>query len=242
MEEQEQLDFRCPYCGTADKLPENELDRALELKGRVASAKRSAVQLERTQAALAHIFEDRWAFVRVQGTWLVLLVIVIAYALFGSWEHIANAPEEFRLGLILNALSGPMFIGGIAIAFAIALLIGRAGYRRQVRPGLRARPPRQEGEPARCRTCGALLPDERGPLIRCSYCDTHNLVTADLQKNRASLLREEESAYRKKASGAVASTARSSIHMTRIIVISVVVVYLLQFGLLYLASASFPGS
>jgi DNA-directed RNA polymerase subunit RPC12/RpoP len=242
MEPREAFAFVCPYCDSRDRLPEDELDRALELKRRIARVKSREVQIDRAQMALARIFEDRKAFFRVQGTWLFVFVVVVAYSVLGSWSVIANAPPGFGVGLAIHALVGPMFVGGIAVAFAVALWIGRAGYRRSVRPLLTARPPRQPGEPVRCRTCGAGLPDERGPLIQCRYCDTHNLVTAEIQEDRTRLLSEEEDDYRRRASGAVAQTARRAVHMTRTLVVSIVVVYALVFGLMYLASMTFPTS
>lgn len=234
------LSLRCPYCGTEDRLPADELGRALELKRRVALAAKSVVQFDRTQAALAHIFEERRAFLRVQGSWLVVLGFVLAYTVAGSWSVIASAPPAFRAGLALQAATGPMFVGGIALSFAVALFVGRVGYRRRVRPLLLARPARTAGGPMRCRSCGGDLPDQRGPLIRCSYCSTQSLVTPEVQLASERLLSAEEEAYRSRASGAVAATTRGSVHMTRTLVISVVVVYLLQLALAFAASALLP--
>jgi len=240
VESGEGLSLHCPYCGVDDRLPDDELDRVLELKRRVAAATRSAVQLDHAAALLADIFEKKRAFLRVQGSWLAILGFVSVYAIAGSWSAIAKAPPGYRLGLALHAAMGPMFVGGIAISFVFALFLGRISYRRHVRPLLLARPPRHPGEPARCRSCGAPLPDQPGPFMRCTYCAMQSLVTPEIQRNREALLAEEERAYRERARGVVTATSHRSVHMTRTLVICIVLVYSLQFVLAYLASLSFP--
>jgi DNA-directed RNA polymerase subunit RPC12/RpoP len=218
--------LHCPFCGASDRLPADELGRALELKRRVDAAARATAQLDGLQAALARIFEDRRAFWRMQSTWLGALVFVLAYTIHG----VATAP--FRVP-IAHALAGPVWIGGVMIAFAVALAAGRAHYRRRVRALLRARPPRMSGKPAGCRACGADLPDGPGPFLRCDYCATHNLVTRDVAADRVAIARDHEAATAARAHDVVASV--SSIRMTRVVVVGIAVVYAAQIGLVYLA-------
>jgi hypothetical protein len=234
------LSLECPYCGAKDKLPDNELDRALELKRRVGSRAASVAQLEGLSAALASIFEDRGAFLRVTSPWLVVAVLVTVWQLLGSWSAIDKAPSNLKLPLMLYAAMGTLWISGICLAFVVALAVGRSRYRRAVRPLLMARPPRRPGAPSRCRACGGDLPDDRGPLIRCRFCRTHSLVTPELQSNREQLLRDEEAAYRSQAAKVSSTTARSSVNMSRILVIAVVITYLAVIGLAKVASALIP--
>jgi hypothetical protein len=218
--------LHCPFCGTSDRLPADELDRALELRRRIDAAARAAAQLDGLQAALARIFEERRAFWRLQSTWLAALVFVAAFTIHG----VATAPYRVP---IAQALAGPAWIGGIMLAFAVALAAGRAHYRRRVRAVLHARAPRIPGKPAGCRACGADLPDGPGPFLRCEYCATHNLVTRDIAADRARLLRDHEVASRDRAHRVVGEV--STIRMTRLMVVAIVVVYAAQIALVYLA-------
>ena len=135
---------------------------------------------------------------------------------------------------------GPMFVGGVGLAVCVALFIGRRSYRKRVRQHLYARAPRQEGAPARCRACDGALPDRRDPFIVCEYCHTTNLVTPELQRNRAELLAAEESFYRQRANRAAAATTKSAASMSRVMVVSIVLVYAAMFGMGYLANALLP--
>jgi uncharacterized Zn finger protein (UPF0148 family) len=230
----------CPFCGHQDRLPDDQLGRALELKRRVTAAANGVAQLRGMESALGHIFESRGAFVRAAGPWLVLAPLILAYSLVSSWPHIEKAPPEFRAGLIANALMGPMFLAGILLAIFIAMAIGRLHYRRKVRPLMFARSPRAPGMPVRCRACGGDLPDRRGPFIVCDFCRTHNLVTPEVQRHDARLLEDEHRFHRDRAHQLVAQTARGSLHMGRTMVIGIVLAYAGMIGLAYLATSLFP--
>lgn len=232
----------CPFCGHADRLPDDQLGRALELKRRVTAAANKVAQLRGMESALGHIFESRGAFVRAAGPWLVLAPAILVYSLVSSWPHIEKAPPEFRAGLIANALLGPMFVAGVLFAIVFALAAGRFHYRRTVRPLLFARRPRAPGLPVRCRACGGDLPDQRGPFIACAFCATHNLVTPEVQRHDARLLEEEERFHREHAHRVVAQASRGAVHMSRFLVIGVAIAYAGMIGLAYLASALLPGS
>lgn len=233
--------LHCPFCGHDDRLPADQLGRALELKRRVAAAAGSQAQLKGLESGLAHVFEDRWAFVRVTGPWLLVAPAILAYSLIGSWPYIEKAPPEFRAGLIVNALMGPMFIAGILIAIAVALAVGRFSYRRRVRPLMYARSPRAPGLPVRCRACGGDLPDGRGPYLVCAFCSTQNLVTPEVQAHSAVALEAEQRDHRDRANKVIARTSQSSLHMSRTMVIGIVVTYAMLIGLAYLAGELFPG-
>jgi hypothetical protein len=86
--------------------------------------------LEGLSAALASIFEDRRAFIRVASPWLVIAVLITAYQVAGSWAAISHAPENIRLSLMLYALMGTLFTSGIALSLMLALFVGRIHSRK----------------------------------------------------------------------------------------------------------------
>lgn len=232
----------CPYCGHRDRLPDDQLGRALELKRRVAAAANGVAQLRGLESSLGYIFESRGAFVRATAPWLILAPLILAQQLVSAWPVIEKAPARFRPGLIAYSLMGPMFIAGILIAVAVALAIGRRGYRKRVRPLMYARPPRAPGLPTRCRACGGDLPDGRGPYIQCEFCPTSNLVTPEVQAHSATALEAEQRAYRDRANKVLAAQSKGSVHMGRTLVIGIVVAYASMIGLAYLASSLLPSS
>ena len=231
----------CRYCGAADRLPPDELGRALDIKQRLARAAGSVAQLEGAQAALASIYEQRGAFLRVMGPWPILAAIVIGYAIVNTVTTLdalpRSVPDSVRLQLILGAAYGPLFLLGIAVSFPIALLVGRMSYRRSVRPQLLARPPLAPGAAMRCRGCGAPLSPTREPFARCRHCQTPNLVSEEVARDQARRLAEEEAGYRARAQGAVASAASASVHMGRVLVVCLVLVYAGVIGFGFLGEA-----
>jgi hypothetical protein len=232
--------IHCSYCGHQDRLPPDELGRALELERRLAAAAEGALQLRGLEAALGHVFESRAAFLRAAGLWFFLALAVSAYALFSARDIIAAAPPAYRAGLLVNSLMGAIFVAGVGLAICLALLVGRLNYRRHVRRFLFARPPRHPGHPTRCRACDGDLPDHRDPFVTCPYCTTQNLVTPEIQRDRERLLASEIAYYRARAHGAVAATTRTSIHMSRTFTISVAAAYAAMIGAAYVAQTLLP--
>jgi DNA-directed RNA polymerase subunit RPC12/RpoP len=233
----------CPYCGHPDRLPADELGRALELKRRVAQAANGVAQLHGLESTLGWIYESRGVFVRAMLPWLVVAPLILAQQLWSAWPAIERAPSNLRPSLAVTALMGPMFIAALLLAVAVALAIGRRRYRRHVRPLMGARPPRAPGLPARCRACGADLPTtSRGPYIGCEFCRTQSLVTAELMQHSAAALESEQRAYRERANKIVAAQSTSSVGMSRALVIGVAVAYASMIGVAYLAQALLPSS
>ena len=230
------LVLRCPFCGAVDQLPGDALTRALELKRRLADASRNVAQVEGLERALGSIFEQRGAFLRATGTYLFLFVLVTVWSALSAYPYIVDAPGDFQLGILLYGMMGPFFVGGLVVAMAFSLFVGRMSYRRKIRPLLFARPPRMPGAPARCRACGGDLPPAQGPLMSCRFCTTQNLVTPEIERDRTRLLENEVAFHRSRAANVQANTAKISTHMTRTLIVSIVVVYLSLFGLAALAS------
>lgn len=212
------------FCGNVEQLPADALGRALELKRRLAAAGQSAAQLDGTQAALARIFEDRGAYLRVTGIYLVFFVFVSAYTVVSAWPYL-TATATPPAAILVNVISGPMMVGGLCIAFGLALAVGRFQYRRSIRPMVAARPPRAPGAPMRCRGCGADLPSQRDAVVRCAYCGTTSVVSKETLAHASELLQREESDLRARSIGAVNRTAAVSIHMRRTLVICFALTY-----------------
>lgn len=226
---------RCPFCGAVDRLPPDELGRALELKARLARAAANVVQLEGTGRALAHIFEDRGAFFRATSSFLAVTAFALVYSVLSAAPRMVDDPRAIVLVLLYNVLPILTFVGGFTLAIVLSLALGRRRYRREVRPLLLALPPRAPGAPMRCRGCGADLPG-LGPnatagLLACPYCGTQSLLTADLHRESARLLAEEDARYRARASGIAAGTTRAAFSMSRTLVIATVLVYVGQIAL-----------
>ena len=193
----------CAYCGHVDRLPADEMGRALELERRLASARSSQAQLRGLEASLGHVFEDNWALVRVASYYAVPGILIGIFNPMGALVAI-----------------------GIGLALAVALLLGRVSYRRRVRRFLFAHAPRQPGLPARCRVCDAGLPgDARGPFLVCEYCHTENLVTPEIHRDHARLLAEEYGFYRGRAGQIMSQAHRVSLHMRRNVILGLIVVF-----------------
>ncbi|MEZ4362134.1 MAG: hypothetical protein R3B48_18240 [Kofleriaceae bacterium] len=228
----------CDYCGQRDRLPADQLGRALELRRRLAAAHHSVANVTGMETALSELFESRGAYWRAAGIYIIAAVMTTGHALWQVQPTIAKAPPGFALGLTLNALMGGMWISGFAIALLVAFAVGRRAYRRNVRGHLFARLPRAPGAPARCRACGADLPDRREPFLLCAYCGTRSLVTPELQANRELLLERERAFYTARAGQALGGMRGTSLNMSRTLLVCGVLTYAAILGVAYLASAS----
>lgn len=239
MDAQPDLTLRCRFCGAWDRLPPDELGRALEIRGRLAMAASQVAQVASSEAALASIFERRSAFWSVMGPWPLLAVLVTAYAVFGAVTTLsglpAAVPDDVRIDLVVAAMYGPFFVLGITLSFPVALLVGRISYAKNVRPKLAARPPRYPGAAMRCRACGGDLPPARDGFVTCRFCNSQNVLAADLVGDVRRGLEQEMVGYRARASGMLAGTTTASTHMTRTVVVCFAGVYV---GMLLLGAVA----
>lgn len=229
MEALPDLSLRCRFCGALDRLPPDELGRALEIRGRLAMVASRVAQVASNEQALASIFERRGAFWSVMGPWPVLALVVTGYALFSAWSTLealpASVPDDVRVDLAVAAAYGPFFVIGITVSFPIALLVGRMSYARNVRPKLAARPPLYAGAAMRCRACGGNLPLARDGFVTCTFCNTQNVLAADLVGDVSRGLEAELAGYRAQASGMSAGMTVASTHMTRTVFLCFALVY-----------------
>ena len=72
-------------------------------------------------------------------------------------------------------------------------------YRKLVQPLLCARPPRQLGLSARCRTCGGDLPPIRDFEVTCGFCFSKNLLGKSLAGDVSQILANEVQEYQARA-------------------------------------------
>jgi DNA-directed RNA polymerase subunit RPC12/RpoP/uncharacterized protein YjeT (DUF2065 family) len=199
----------CRHCGAVDALPADELGRVLDIKNRLAAAEQRAVQVRGMDATLAHVFEDRAAFLRVSGVYLVVAGVVLAYTAWQLVElsHVFDKVSAKDAGqMVLGSLVGPVFMLGFAFSFAVSLAAGRAHYRKSLRPLLLARPPERAGMNLRCRVCGGDLPEARAADVRCTYCNSVNLAPKALHTGHAAALTAEADALKARVTGANVTT------------------------------------
>lgn len=230
----------CSFCRHRGVLPHDQLQRTLELTRRLRLAANAVAQVQGTEVALSHVFESRWAFVRAAGMFLFLAVAMTVYVVVTSWQLIETAPAEVRATLLIKSAMAPTMIGGFGVAVSVALAVARRSYRRSVRPLMFARAPQQPGLPARCRACGGQLPDRRDPFVMCAYCNTHNLVTKEVEAHRNELLQREHQFYQNRASNVLSAVTTSAPNTRAILITACVLVYALVIGMAYLGNALLP--
>ncbi len=192
----------CPYCGGRDALPPDELGRALEIRRRLTEAEQRAAHVRGVDAALAGVFEDPMAFVRVAGLYVAVASLVVGASLvnlaLGVLPNVGHLGLADLAAMILGQAMAPLFLLAMALSLGTALLAGRIHYRRALRPLLLARPPPQAGAPFACRACGGELPPSRSASTVCVYCRATNLVPAALHgRLAAELAHEAEEAQRR---------------------------------------------
>jgi LSD1 subclass zinc finger protein len=223
------LTLCCPYCGASEQLPQEAEARMYEVRSRLRLAAAQVAQLGGTEAALGRVFEEKGAFWRVMAPFAFILFVSVFYAAM-NLRFAFDAPESVRLQLMASALMSPMFIGGIAFSFPIALMVGRFMYARSVRPLLRARPPLYPGAPMRCRACTGPLPLTRDAKVTCAYCNTTNVMGVVQAQDTVKRLEEEAAQYRARASGAVAGASKAGLNMTRVLIVCFVLTYVSVIG------------
>ena len=191
----------CPYCGQRERLPEDRAALIADLQRRVAIAASSALQAAGTMRALALVFE-RPARLRTAIALLVLAAVLLsAFVVAGSIPAWRALPRELRADAAAVQLVTPALVLSVAFALALGSAVGRWRYRVAVRPFLSARAPRFDGGAARCRVCGADMPESPAPIVRCRFCNTESIVSADLHARRADFLERERLTYLQRARG-----------------------------------------
>lgn len=189
------LALACPYCGTPDELPQDAAARARELARRLDARAHRVAQLSAADAALVAAFETPGGLRRVLAPWLIV-VPFIALQLVQAAAVPDVLPADLRAEQQRIGLAGAAVLLAFPLGTLVPLLHGRRLYRERLRGRIQARPPRVPGARPRCRSCAGELPRGDGPLLACTYCRTHNLLSADALAFRAELVAADERSYR----------------------------------------------
>lgn len=179
----------CPFCATKDELPREAHARVRELRRRLMARAQTIDQLSRADLALAFAFERPVTLLRVMLPMVPFTLMMLAKV---SLSLGATSPPT-----TLDVLGDLYLAVGLPLAIALALLIARRRYYREVCGNIQACPPAEPAGLPRCRCCGASLPEEHGPLIRCRHCNTYSLVTPEHQ--RRALAAEDEARRRRRS-------------------------------------------
>jgi hypothetical protein len=182
----------CSYCGQRELLPREQGALVGELQQRLFFAASAAFQATGTLRALTGMFEAGPRVGAVAWTFFALGAAVTASVVVDSWVAWQAAPSALRAGLITSALMMPAFLLAVPVSLVVARFVGRARYRRVVRPYLLARPPRAAGYSARCRVCGGDLPRTLTPIVACRYCRTESVVGRELFAHHSTRLQQQE--------------------------------------------------
>lgn len=175
--------FHCPYCGTPDELPRDSHARVRELRRRITARAASVLQLSGRHATMVRIFEGDTRGIYMPYAFMAVMGLPQGLSAFA----VSGASPRALLMILVNMVP----FGAIPGAALLGLAYGRRSYRASIRDLLLAGPSRVPGGPASCRCCGAELPHEHGPLLRCRHCHTHSLVAATQQARSAARLAAE---------------------------------------------------
>ena len=179
----------CGYCGRREAMPADAAERHRYLRLRL-------MQLQRAREATEAPLQTFRSLSQTYPMALALFGVLALWQGYSFWNG-PSAPGGADIGRAMLAL--------LPLAVALGMLSGWLGMRRafvaQLRPLLRARPPRQQGLAARCRGCGADLPPVRAPEVKCSYCSASNVLDAELTTSAGALLAAEAEEYRGRAQG-----------------------------------------
>ncbi len=229
------LSKACTAALTRDCLPSDELGRVLEIKNRLRMAEQRAGNIKGVDAALAFIFEDRRAFLRATGIYVVVSLVVLGVSsvnlCVGLSGHVNTLSWRVLAQMLVSQAMPPTLLLCIAASFAIALARGRSQYRRVLRPLLMARPAVTSGAPFSCRACGGSLPAQRSVEARCSYCDTTNLIPEELRTAHADALFREAEALRQRLFGTNIQTISIAKTMRTTLIICVIASGTIAYGI-----------
>ncbi|HEY4158925.1 MAG TPA: hypothetical protein VGM29_12540 [Polyangiaceae bacterium] len=224
----------CRYCGARDLLPPDELGRVLEIKNRLTLAQQRAASLRGVDGALASIFEDRGAFLRVSGLYFAVAALVFGSTLVSFANTVLPNVDKLPSGALLEMAAssalGPLLVLCIGLSFSVALWRGKGHYRKTVRPLLLARAPQIAGAACRCRACGGELPRAERADVRCVYCDTTNLIPKELHGAQAQALFDQAEAARQKLRALNVATISIARTMRRTLIVCGIITALIAYG------------
>lgn len=185
------LSLVCAYCRQTETLPADATERVRRLQMRLHLLKQAREDDEAPLRTVA----------MVKRAWVPILIVFFLFIGYQTYMQIslfrsvrAVSPEGAQALLPSMGSGFAMFTGYLAGYLGMA-----RGYRRAVKPLLRARPPKAAGLSARCRSCGGDLPSVNTPEANCRYCGATNLLDAELTRRASELLQAEIGAYQARA-------------------------------------------
>jgi len=187
--------LRCDYCGAMDALPADATQRVWALRQRAQALWWAKDTLRGQDATMCQRVEGAWlkgTALAALGPLTLIVVLIIAPAVYMGFTEMAIVGGGL-IGQLLSVIMG--MLGGF--------LIAKHRYRAMVRPHILARVPSAAGRPARCHCCGAELPYAPDAFATCGYCQSTNLVSPEMARDRAALLEAEAQCYRARAAGNV---------------------------------------
>lgn len=213
---QNDLWIRCRFCGTADRLPWDAAQRALDVRERLSLAASHARQLASGEAAMAAVFEDPARIKKMVCRFGAMGLFVLVMSAFNACQTLNTSPDLPRaiaFDMLIGVVYPPLALSGVVLGAVVSFLVGRSTYRHHLRHVIAPRPALYRGAPLRCRVCGANLPMHRAERVACSFCATENLLTAAVTVDARRQLDAEIAGYRARASGVVDASARAGSHV-----------------------------
>ncbi len=210
------VEIACPYCGLRENLPEHQAQRVMALRARLAQLRAAKEAEEAPALAYARTIQMFKGSYGLMMGGVMLFIIVTSVGNGVSQVHSALTNDAFDLDtkreLLLDGVIFPVFSLGVSLGIAVAYVFSLRKYKQAVEPRLRAKAPLQEGQPARCRSCGGNLPTSQvsSAFVQCSYCNASNLITSELASDRLRILQEETREQQQAASGVLARVTEAS--------------------------------
>ncbi|MBN1612778.1 MAG: hypothetical protein JW940_39515 [Polyangiaceae bacterium] len=185
------LGLYCGYCRRSEPLPPDAAERVRYLQWRLMQLGQAR---ENDEAPLRTVARLKRAWVPVLVVFFASTVLQISQTLSTVQAVQKAAPQA------VHDVAFPMAIGLSMFAGYLFGYVGMLrGYRRAVKPLLRARPPMAAGLAIRCRSCGGDLPNVNAPEVVCRYCGAPNQLDKELTTRTGELLQAEISAYQARA-------------------------------------------
>jgi LSD1 subclass zinc finger protein len=198
----------CGFCHAQVPVPENY--RALRAAEQQGSADRAAAEaLFRTLGKPPSAALRGWAKAAELAGGAVFAVIALILWINATLILLAGLGLELVMHLLARPIgidfidrfgAGPAY-GGFAVCvivfglfpnWLVGYLDTSAEIRRTLQANLAARPPERPGFPSTCRQCGAALDVPPGALgVRCTYCESDNLVALPAEWVAAANARQE---------------------------------------------------
>ncbi|MBK6535408.1 MAG: hypothetical protein IPF99_39540 [Deltaproteobacteria bacterium] len=194
----------CRYCGYAETLTRD--DRVRVSRERVALLRMAQDAAEAPARHAEQIIGMRpWLGGVVVGGVLTLNALNGVGMAREAIERAGPAMDAAaRLQALLGVCVTPLLGVGLAAGMFGGWTLAMRRYRALVTPGRWARAPLAPGAPARCRCCGAGLPEQWGAMVECGFCRTHNLLDRAVIDQREALLLSETAQHQARAAGVIA--------------------------------------